>query len=62
MRGVSSAGAYLLLRFYFPSLTYSSQVISQALVSATNSVDPAFGLHSLHVECIRFLILFHPHI
>ncbi|KAI5898592.1 Thioesterase/thiol ester dehydrase-isomerase [Schizophyllum commune H4-8] len=27
---------------------FGGQVISQALVSATNSVDPAFGLHSLH--------------
>ncbi|KAE9410754.1 hypothetical protein BT96DRAFT_961505 [Gymnopus androsaceus JB14] len=27
---------------------FGGQVISQALVSATNCVDPAFGLHSLH--------------
>ncbi|KAJ7042564.1 thioesterase-like superfamily-domain-containing protein [Mycena alexandri] len=27
---------------------FGGQVISQALVAATNSVDPAFGLHSLH--------------
>ncbi|KAJ6627249.1 thioesterase-like superfamily-domain-containing protein [Mycena sp. CBHHK59/15] len=27
---------------------FGGQVISQALMSATNSVDPAFGLHSLH--------------
>ncbi|KAJ7630629.1 HotDog domain-containing protein [Roridomyces roridus] len=27
---------------------FGGQVISQALVSATNSVDPEFGLHSLH--------------
>lgn len=27
---------------------YGGQVISQALVSATNCVDPAYGLHSLH--------------
>ncbi|KAJ7357042.1 thioesterase-like superfamily-domain-containing protein [Mycena albidolilacea] len=27
---------------------FGGQVISQAIVSATNSVDPAYGLHSLH--------------
>lgn len=27
---------------------FGGQVISQALMSATNSVDPGFGLHSLH--------------
>ncbi|KAK2462055.1 hypothetical protein APHAL10511_006518 [Amanita phalloides] len=28
---------------------FGGQVISQALVSATNTIDPAFSLHSLHV-------------
>jgi len=33
---------------------FGGQVISQALVSATNCVDPAYGLHVRNIDALHF--------